>query len=183
MAQDPGTDKGQGQSGWPDSGLYSTLVSFYIYQDQLMFSRIELIIVVQGAVFVAGYGFRSGWLGPVIMAFGVLFTCAIGLLIGKDIRDRDVNVKLMVKLSSDLVPSNVAEDIKDPGENKPTQKEIKDSENFWKNVPIQMGTSRWPAWAKGRYVIFGALAFFIIVDLVCGVLYAVCPSMFPTPQW
>ncbi|MBI1811645.1 MAG: hypothetical protein HY035_11565 [Nitrospirae bacterium] len=71
--------------------IYSSLIAFYLHQDRLMWSRVQTIVAVQGAVLGATYSLRKYdyfvWCG--ILALGVMLTVLIFFVMKRDQQVRD----------------------------------------------------------------------------------------------
>lgn len=136
-----------------DSGLYRALISHYLHQDRLLWSRVQLLVAVQGAVLAGSYSLRYHWLAIGILSMGVVLTILLILLIEKDQRDRDVNLGILDALGLRLLPANLQQ------------------------PPIRM-TSTWII--RGQWVLRIVLWAFVGLNLILGVLYLCCPCFLPT---
>ncbi len=85
-----------------DTGIYKAFMSHYIHYDRQFWSRIQILLAIQGAVLLGGYNLRDWYLGPAIMMGGVLLTFAVLLLIGRDINNWKRSQEVMDKLRSQL---------------------------------------------------------------------------------
>ncbi len=86
---------------WPDGGLkptdsdiYNYLMKYYLQQDQLSWSRIQSLGVVEGGVLVAGYQLGPTW-GLFALVIGSAIVFLILLLIRRDWQLRDQNLELL----------------------------------------------------------------------------------------
>ena len=61
--------------------VYRALMAHRIHQDELLWSRVQTLIAVQGAILTGSYLVRSYWLGPLIDFAGDLLTSFIGLIL------------------------------------------------------------------------------------------------------
>jgi hypothetical protein len=151
--------------GANDVGLYGILVSHLHHQDNLLWSRVQLLIAVQGATLVAAYGLRTDLLGLLILGGGAALSGLIGLLIEKDQRDRDVNQELMDALARRIVPSDMSAHWGDqpPG------------------PPIRFSTSPtwWPPLPKGRWLLRGVIWGFVGLDICAVVVLHYFPRVIP----
>jgi hypothetical protein len=140
-----------------DSGLYRSVLSMALHQDRLLWSRVQLLIAVQGAVLAGSYALRASWLAPAILGFGAALTLLLISLVEKDQLDRDVNQKLLDELGSRCLP----EDLRNPG--------IRFTAKIPKGSLI----------LRGRHVLRLVLWGFFVLDLVLGVLHATHAELFP----
>ena len=136
-----------------DSGLYRALLSHYVHQDRLLWSRVQLLIAIQGAVLAGSYSLRDHWLAFGILLAGSVITILLILLVEKDQRDRDMNLGIMDILGHRLLPADLREQ------------------------PILM-TSSWII--RGRWLLRIVLWAFVVLDVILFVLYLCNPGLFPT---
>jgi hypothetical protein len=74
--------------------LYNTLVTNYLHQDYLIWTRIELVAVFQASVLTTGLALRAYWFGPAAMFIGGIFTILLYLFISRTFDNRNVNLEL-----------------------------------------------------------------------------------------
>ncbi len=90
-------------------------MAHYLHQDRLLWSRVQLVIAVQGAVLIAGFYTRNdnAWLAAAIMIAGAIMTAIIFYLVTLDISDRDRNLKVMDKLAERLLPEGIKKKLRE----------------------------------------------------------------------
>lgn len=105
----------------PEASLYQALMAHYLHQDRLLWSRVQLLTAVQGAVLVAGFYTHSdnGWLAAAIMIAGAIMTAIIFYLVTLDISDRDKHLKVMDKLAGSLLPEEIKKKLREEKVNEP----------------------------------------------------------------
>jgi hypothetical protein len=133
-----------------DSALYSALMARYLHQDRLLWSRTQLLIVVQAGILAAGFSQRGHWFAFALMFFGALLTLLILSIVLKDERDRDVNNHIMYELADERIRLTA-----DP--------------------PFGF-IGRW--FMRGGRIIKGVLILFFIIDIVLGALYTWADCLF-----
>jgi hypothetical protein len=87
-----------------DSGFFRALISYYIHQDQLMWSRTQILIATQGGFLAGSYSLigKNDWVAFLMPLSAALFTLLLSAVIKLDMSDRDVNLKLMDKIAEEL---------------------------------------------------------------------------------
>ena len=170
--------------------LYDTLVSNYIHQDQLIWTRIELMFFFQAAVLTAGFSLRANLNGTLIMCMGGIFTILLYLYILRTFDNRNVNLELIDFLGDKLVPKEFKQEVREElnrlnrieKANKLTKKqrkrlsEIKKYEIrfIWfsdQNVP------KWRDWARGARLFKVAMILFILLDFALTIIYHYKPNI------
>jgi hypothetical protein len=91
--------------------VYNALVAHYLHQDNLIWTSIQYISLVQVGTLTAGFALRSHWLGAIIMAVGGILSILIALFIMKCSDDRDINLELIDYLGDKLVPKEFKQKI------------------------------------------------------------------------
>jgi len=144
------------------SGLYQALVQHKIHQDQLLWSRVQIIHAIQVGVLAGGFALHFAWgnssLGGWLLVCGGLLTLFLFFLVIGDYADMKVNEDIMKGLAERLLPS----DMKDE------EKEIR-----WTGKRVLPGR-----FLSGHYMIYGSMILFIVVDFVSGVCLLCRPSIF-----
>ena len=146
------------------SGLYQSLVQHKIHQDQLLWSRIQIVHAVQVGVLGGGFALHSVWghsfLGGWLLVIGGLLTLVLYFLIVGDYADMKVNESIMDKLAKKLLPWD-----------------MKGEEIRWtdRDVPPR---SCLPGWLPGHRLIYGMVILFISVDFILGICLLCRPSIF-----
>ena len=93
--------------------LYSASVSLWIHQDNLLWSRLHLIIAIQAIAFTAFFALprQAFWKVPQshssIMFIAALSTMPVLYFIWKDMQDRDDNVKVNNALEANIFPRDM----------------------------------------------------------------------------
>lgn len=79
------------------SKLYAPLMSYYLHQDHLMWSRIQTVIAVQAGSLGGAYTIRqdSPYIAVLLMVLGVILTVLLYFLLKRDEQIRDVIEKFM----------------------------------------------------------------------------------------
>jgi len=82
----------------PDLGLYRALMAHYLHYEGQMWSRTQILLATQGAVFVAVLRQPLVPITPYLAGAGALLAIALWRLIERDRQNRDVNLHLMDRL-------------------------------------------------------------------------------------
>jgi hypothetical protein len=83
--------------------LHSTIVSHYLHQDKMIWSRIDFLIAFQGLLIIAASNLKwSHTVGGGLMIFALVITFLVYLVVHKDILDRDKNLEIADKLRDAL---------------------------------------------------------------------------------
>jgi len=149
--------------------VYRALMAHRIHQDELLWSRVQTLIAVQGAILTGSYLVRSYWLGPLIAFAGALLTSFIGLLLCWDDQDQKVNQSLMDELAKEWA---VGSSKTYPG--------LPDLDGLYIRFTARPVGLRHIL--GGRRIIHVVVVGLIGVDLMMGLLYCVCPCAFPSPH-
>ena len=143
------------------SGLYQALVQHRIHQDQLLWSRVQIIHAIQAAVLAGGFTLHfaqeSSLLGGSLVVIGGLLTIGMFVLVVADYADMKVNVPIMDELARRLLPRNI------PGEIKWTDETV---------------LNRKSVFARGHYIIYASIIVVIVMDFVVGAFLLCRPSIF-----
>lgn len=136
-----------------DSGLYHALMSHYIHYDQQFWSRTQILLAIQGAALVGGYGLRSSWLGLLIMFGTIPLIIVIALLIKRDIENSEVNETQMDLLAKKLMPSIQSE----------------------RSLSLRSDA---PPWRRGKKLICWVICTLIALNIFLGSIYWWNPNYF-----
>ena len=139
------------------SGLYQALVQHKIHQDQLLWSRIQIVNAIQVGVLAGGFALHSGghsfW-GGWLLVIGGLLTLVLYFLIIGDYADMKVNEKIMKRLAEKLLPPDIGGEVR------------------W------TGKRCLPKWLPGHYMIYCMVILFISADFILGICLLCRPSIF-----
>ena len=142
------------------SGLYQALVQHRIHQDQLLWSRVQIIHAIQAAVLAGGFALHfapvSSLLGGSLIVIGGLLTLGMFFLVVGDYADMKVNVRIMNKLAGRLLPRNIPGPIR------------------WTDETVLH--RRW--FVRGTYIIYASILVVIVMDFVVGAFLLCRPSIF-----
>ena len=152
----------------PEASLYQALMAHYLHQDRLLWSRVQLLIAVQGAVLVAGFYIHSenSWLATVIMIAGAMVTIIIFYLVTLDISDRDKHLRVMDKLAESLLPEEM--------KNKLREEKVK--EPF---IRLTSGYPRIRRFIGGGRTLKCVLVMFFLLDIALALQYKFGFHIFP----
>jgi len=141
------------------SGLYQSLVQHKIHQDQLLWSRIQIVHAVQVGVLGGGFALHSVWghsfLGGWLLVIGGLLTLVLYFLIVGDYADMKVNESIMKGLAERLLPSDIEGEVRWTDEKVPHRRLL-----------------------SGHRLIYGMVILFISVDFILGICLLCRPSIF-----
>lgn len=196
MEESENNSKNTGKGDKIDSGLYRALISHQTHQDRLLWSRVQLLIAVQAGVLVAGFSLREYWQGTIIMILGAVFTFGVYSLMLKDEADRDINQLLMDKLAERLVPKDIKNDLMEDLDNlidkREKGKKLEDNEQKQLEILKYMKKEnryvfftssnilKLPKWVfKGRVIFRFTMKFFIVLDIILAILYALLALHIP----
>ena len=106
MSEGEQPSSGSGGCQHDDAGaLYQALVSLWIHQDQLLWSRLQTLLALNVVVLAAGYAARPPLLGAVVLFVGFLLNLLALGLVSKDKEDRNVNLEdVLDHLKKELHP-------------------------------------------------------------------------------
>jgi len=144
------------------SGLYQALVQHKIHQDQLLWSRIQIVHAVQVGVLGGGFALHSwghSFLGGWLLVIGGLLTLALYFLIIGDYADMKVNESIMKRLAEKLLPPDIGGEVR------------------WTDRNILYRRCV-PKWLPGHRLIYGMVILFISVDFILGICLLCRPSIF-----
>ena len=144
------------------SGLYQSLVQHKIHQDQLLWSRVQIVHAVQVGVLAGGFALHFAWghsfLGGWLLVSGGLLTLFLFFLTLGDYADMKVNEDIMKELAERLLPS----DMKDE------KKKIRwTDEEVWHR-----------RFLHGHNMIYASIILFVVVDFISGACLLLRPSIF-----
>ena len=145
------------------SGLYQALVQHKIHQDQLLWSRIQIVHAVQVGVLGGGFALHSwghSFLGGWLLVIGGLLTLVLYFLIVGDYADMKVNESIMDKLAKKLLPRG-----------------MKGKAIRWTDRDV-WPRKRLPGWLSGHRLIYGMVILFISGDFILGICLLCRPSIF-----
>lgn len=145
------------------SVLYSALMSHYLHQDNLLWSRVQILIAVQGAILVAGFSLRGHWLSSAIMLLGALLTSLVMILVFLDQTVRDSNLAILDKLAEKFLPDRIKKELHQEGY----------------EAKIRYTTPTKYKLMRGRYIFRGILIIFISIDILFAILYQWASCLFP----
>ncbi len=147
------------------SSLYEATMSHFLYQDRLVWDMAQLIVVVQGGVLASSYTLRTYWISPFILIIGAILSVVILVLVIKCEVDRDVNIRILDKLSVYLLPSTIKAELVDDGICEPFVHASGSLPSLFKFI-------------RGRYIIRFVFICFIIIDLTLGLLMICFEELF-----
>lgn len=146
------------------SGLYQALVQHRIHQDQLLWSRVQIIHAIQAGALAGGFALHFAWesslLGGLVMVGGGLLTLGIFVLVVADYADMKVNVHIMDKLAKRLLPCAI----------QAIQGPIR-----WTDETV---LNRKSVFARGHYIIYASIIVVVVMDFVLGAFLLFRPSIF-----
>lgn len=132
--------------------LYQALMAHALNQDGLMWSRVQILIAIQGAAIAAGYTLRHElWLAMFLMVVAALLTFFVILLARNDLLDRNTNLRLMDALATVIVPDSIK-----------AQVDLPDARGLV--VRIVEPEKKMPV--RGRVILFSTLWLFFWIDLL-----------------
>lgn len=148
-------------SGQTDSisGLYQSLVQHKIHQDQLLWSRVQIVHAVQVGVLAGGFALHFAWghsfLGGWLLVSGGLLTLFMFFLLIGDYADMKVNESIMDELAKKLLPTYIKGPVR------------------WtdREVPHRR-------FVPGHYMIYASIILFVVVDFISGACLLLRPSIF-----
>lgn len=150
----------ESDSTLPDSTetLFSALISMMIHQDSLLWSRVQILIAIQGAVITGSYILRGSIESKLLLISGFIFTCLLHLLVTKDQKDRDANRELVDELGFKLIPKNI-------------NNEIYKKYKMLKYIPFSTDFKFMKIPIKGGFIIGLVLKAFAIADIILLIVY------------
>ncbi len=129
--------------------LYQSLVQHRIHQDQLIWSRVQIIHAVEAGILAGGYALNSIWENPLfaglLLIIGGVLTLFLFFLVKRDYADHMVNATIVDELAERLLPSDMKE---------------------------QNLTVRWTAerrGLRGHHMIYTSVIGFTVLDFVLGI--------------
>ena len=142
-------------------GFYRALISLRIHQDRLLWSRVQLLIAVQGAVIGGSYAIGDHFLAGSILFAGFVLSLVIHELVAKDQIDRDVNLKLIDQLGNLLIPEEIKKGLTQP------------------YIRFSGDPPKYCSFTRGRNLIRFAIWFFILLDAILAILHFYKPELAP----
>ena len=141
------------------AGLYQSLVQHKIHQDQLLWSRIQIVHAIQVGALAGGFALHLAWhnsfLGGLALIGGGLLTLFLFFLVLGDYADMEVNEPIMKDLARRLLPFGTK------GEVRWTDRSV-----LYRRV------------LPGHYMIYAGLILFMTADFVLGACLLCKPSIF-----
>lgn len=138
--------------------LYRALVGLRTHHDRMLWSRVQTLIVVQGAVIGGSYAVGDHQLAAGFLTGGVVLSLVIYELVVKDQMDRDTNDRIIETLGDKLLPEELVEELGDTLNRQPL-------------IRMSAIAPRWRPFLRGRYLIRLVLWAFIGFDLFLAILH------------
>jgi len=145
-----------------DSGLLRAMMAHWIHQDRLLWSRIQTLMALQGAVLAGAFVLRASWLGPALLLLGAALTTLVLAFTWNDLDDRDQNARVLDSLMAALAPPS--------GRVLPSPPST---------LRLTAHRPSWRRWVRARRVVPGVMLFFTLLDLGLAVLQIWAPSVWP----
>jgi hypothetical protein len=134
-----------------DSGFFRALMAYYIHQNQLMWSRVQILIAIQAGVLGGAYTLRKLVVIDVVMlVFGALLTVFLLFMMRRDEQIRDANIGLLESMARSF------------------------SGTPFQLRPPPSGPARFRASVISRFAFY----LFIVVDIVVALLLVFRPDVF-----
>ncbi|MBD3868731.1 MAG: hypothetical protein IFK94_11455 [Acidobacteria bacterium] len=138
--------------------LYRALIGLRTHHDRMLWSRVQTLIVVQGAVIAGSYAVGDHRLAGIFLLGGMLLSFVIYELVVKDQRDRDANDPIIERIGELLLPLDVVE-------------ELRGSLNRAPLMRMSATPPRWRPFLRGKYLIRMVVWAFIVFDVALGILH------------
>ncbi|GEM_PF-3320961 len=148
----------QSLTGQRSVGLYRGLVALRIHHDRMIWSRVQILIAVQGAITAGAYAVGDHRLAAGAFLGGGLLAFVIYELVTKDQMDRDVNRQVIDAFSEEFLPDEVKQRLQQQGQRQPF-------------VRLSAPPPKWRPFLRGRYLIRLVIWAFIVSDLVLALLH------------
>lgn len=139
--------------------IFSIYLSYWIYQDQIYWRSIGIIIAIQGAAIAAGYATRAIWIGPTVMFAAAAFVLVCGLSSFNVRQNRDANLKIMNFLSNKILPRDIEDEVRKINIDKPYFK----FRHQWSSIGNKI--------MRGRVFQMYIFVIMLIIDISLGFLY------------
>lgn len=140
------------------SGLYQSLVQHRIHQDQLLWSRVQILHAIQAAVLAGGFALHFAWgnslLGGWVLVSGGLLTLCMFFLVLGDYADMKVNAPIMDELARRLLPPHIKGPIR------------------WTDETVLHRRL-----VPGHYMIYASIILLMVVDFITGACLLCRPSI------
>jgi len=92
----------------PEPQFYSALMTHHLHQDSLLWSRVRALALIQAGAFGAAYALRYvDWIPLALWPMALALTAVLWGLAWKDAQDRAVNLVVMDKLATALIPADM----------------------------------------------------------------------------
>ena len=78
-----------------DNEIYRFLVTYYLYQDQLSWSRTQIVVAVEGAIAAGAFSSKCSVLSVLALTLGTIVIGLIWRLIERDWQARDQNLPIL----------------------------------------------------------------------------------------
>jgi len=148
--------------------LYRALVGLRTHHDRMIWSRVQTLIAVQGAVIGGSYAIGNHRLAGVFLLGGAILSLVIYQLVVRDQKDRDANDPLLERIGNLLLPE-------DTGDRPPGR--LEKARRVFMSAPPP---KQFP-FLRGRYLIRMVLWVFIAFDLLLSMLHFVGRAPVATP--
>lgn len=136
--------------------LYQSLVQHRIHQDQLLWSRVQIVHAVQAGVLAGAFALNFAWhysfFAGLLLVIGGLLTFLLFFLVKRDYADHIVNADIMDKLAKRLLPFDM------------------------KNGKVKWTAKR--RFLRGHQMIYCSIIGFTVLDFVLGVSLLCSSSIF-----
>ncbi len=141
-------------------GLYRALIRLRIHHDRMLWSRVQLLIAVQGVVIGGSYAVGDHTLAGVFLVAGAVLSLVVYELVTKDQLNRDANDAIIEALGALLIPKRVADQLVGEGRTRPF-------------IRMSADAPRWRPFVRGRYLIRIVIWAFIVFDIALAMLHLV----------
>ena len=141
-------------------GLYRALIRLRIHHDRMLWSRVQLLIAVQGAIIAGSYALGDHTLAGVFLFAGAVLSLVVYELVTKDQLNRDANEEIVDLLSSLLIPKGVADQLAREGRTRPF-------------IRMSADAPKWRPFVRSRYLIRILIWAFIVFDIALAMLHLV----------
>lgn len=93
--------------------MYESLVQHRIHQDQLLWSRVQIVHAIEAGILIGGFTLAFIWqylfFAGLLLIIGGVLTLFLFFIVKRDYADHMVNAKIMDKLAERLLPSDMKE--------------------------------------------------------------------------
>jgi len=90
--------------------VFSGLMELFLHQNELMWSRIKILLTIEGFVLSSGYYLRKMWVGLTIMFLSIFIIFAIYIIFLRDEKYRDQNKELMLYIGNHILEKDIGID-------------------------------------------------------------------------